>query len=202
MPLIPLQPLLAPLRWLTAHHWLRASDVDACLRFLQPAWALTRIHARVEARRWVAEDMLAIRLRPNGNWPGAQAGQHVQLFIERDGVRLSRSYSLTAQADGCIEIAVRRQPEGRVSAWLCEHLSIGDCVELGAPRPAGRDPALRRMGALGAALLGDGVDVIDRHRGHGAEDHLAGGGGGDVGLDVAHVVGVAGQHAEVLAAVG
>ena len=57
---IPLQPLLAPLRWLTAHHWLRAADVDACLRFLQPAWALTRIHARVEARRWVAEDMLAI----------------------------------------------------------------------------------------------------------------------------------------------
>lgn len=163
MPIIPLrltrtlQPWLTPLRWLADHHWLRASDVDACLGFLQPTWALTRIHARVEARRWVAQDMLAIRLRPNGNWPGAQAGQHVQLFIERNGVRLSRSYSLTAQADGCIEIAVRRQPEGRVSAWLCEHLSVGDCVELGSPYGELRWP---QEGAVLLAAAGSGITPL------------------------------------------
>ena len=128
-----LQPLLLALRSLSARGWLREADVDACLGAVQPAWALNRIHARVLSRRWVAEDMLAIRLRPNANWPGARAGQHVQLQVERDGVRLSRSYSLTAVTKDWLEIAVRPQAGGRVSSWLCEQLGQGDCVELGQP---------------------------------------------------------------------
>ena len=128
-----LQPLLVLLRALTARGWLREADVDAWLGALQPAWSLKRIHARVLSRRWVAEDMLALRLRPNANWPGARAGQHVQLLIERDGVRLGRSYSLTAVTADWLEIAVRPQAGGRVSSWLCEQFEQGDCVELGLP---------------------------------------------------------------------
>ena len=124
--------LLRPLRYLVARGWLRESDVDAWLRLLHPALRLNRVLARVCAREWVAEDMLALTLQPNGNWRGAQPGQQVQLYVERDGVRLSRSYSLTrVSADGRLQIAIKRQVGGRVSPYLLECLAVGEVLELG-----------------------------------------------------------------------
>lgn len=124
--------VLRPLRMLVAHGWLRESDADAGLALLHPALRLNRVFARVMQRQWVADDMLELTLRPNGNWRGAQSGQHVQLYLEREGVRLSRSYSLTAvQADGSLKIAIKQQPGGRVSPHLLEHLAVGDTLELG-----------------------------------------------------------------------
>lgn len=125
--------LLHPLRVLVARGWLRESDVDAALALLHPALRLNRVFARVVQRQWVAEDMLELTLRANGNWRGAKPGQHLQLYLERDGVRLSRSYSLTAlQAGGRLQVAIKHQPGGRVSPYLLEHLAVGDVLELGA----------------------------------------------------------------------
>ncbi|MEK1905967.1 MAG: iron-sulfur cluster-binding domain-containing protein [Pseudomonas sp.] len=125
--------LLEPLRWLVARRWLREAEVDAVLAWLQPAWRLNRVFARVEGRDWVSDDMLALRLRCNGNARGWQAGQHVQLFMVLDGVRHSRSYSLTrVSAGGCIELAIRRQPGGRLSNRLLDHLAVGSLLELGS----------------------------------------------------------------------
>lgn len=137
MPLIPFAlarscaPLLRPIRMLVEGAWLRESDVDLLLTSLHPAWRLNRVFARVDSRKWVAEDMLALTLRPNGNWRGARPGQHVQVYVEQRGVRLSRSYSLTAlHADGSLEIAVKRQPDGRVSPQLLETVVVGQVLEL------------------------------------------------------------------------
>ncbi|QRY79841.1 ferredoxin reductase [Pseudomonas sp. PDNC002] len=140
MSLLPLsglrliEPVLVPLRALVRRQWLRESDVDAVLRACNRAWSLRRVFARVEARQWVADDMLELRLRPNAHWRGARPGQHVQLYVERDGVRCSRSYSLTRIAeDGCLEFAVKLQPGGRVSSFLLHQLCVGDVLELGRP---------------------------------------------------------------------
>ncbi|HWV09693.1 MAG TPA: ferredoxin reductase, partial [Pseudomonas sp.] len=71
MPLIPFAwartrlPWLRPVRALVARRWLRESEVDAVLAVLHPALRLNRVFARVEERRWVADDMLALTLRPN-----------------------------------------------------------------------------------------------------------------------------------------
>lgn len=124
--------LLRPLRVLVAQGWLRESDVDAGLALLHPALRLNRVFARVTGRQWVADDMLELSLQANGNWRGAKSGQHVQLYLEREGVRLSRSYSLTTvQADGSLKIAIKQQPGGRVSPHLLQHLAVGDTLELG-----------------------------------------------------------------------
>ena len=123
---------LQPLRRLCAAGWLREADVDLCLRLLHPALRLNRVFARVEARRWVADDVLAIELRCNGNTRDWRAGQHVQLYLEQDGVRHGRSYSLASvAADGRIELAIKRQPGGRLSNVLLDHLEVGEVVELG-----------------------------------------------------------------------
>ncbi|MFV3372413.1 ferredoxin reductase [Pseudomonas sp. NY15435] len=127
-------PLLSPLRALVHGQWLRESDIDAVLRACNSGWSLQRVFARVEARQWVADDMLELRLRPNAHWRGARPGQHLQLFVERDGIRHSRSYSLTRVADdGCLEFAVKLQPGGRISPFLLQQLCVGDVLELGQP---------------------------------------------------------------------
>ncbi|MET1078540.1 MAG: ferredoxin reductase [Pseudomonas sp.] len=134
--------LLHPVRWLTARGWLREAEVDAVLARLHPSWRLQRVFARVERRQWVAEDMLALTLRPNGNWPGARPGQHLQLYLECDGVRLCRSYSLTAQhPDGSLEIAIKRQPDGRLSNPLLDRVEVGQVLELGTVAGELRWPA-------------------------------------------------------------
>lgn len=125
--------LLRPLRFLVARGWMRESDVDVGLALLHPTLRLNRVFARVMRRQWVADDMLELTLRANGNWRGAKPGQHLQLYLERDGIRLSRSYSLTAvQADGSLQVAIKLQPGGRVSPYLLERLAVGDVLELGA----------------------------------------------------------------------
>jgi stearoyl-CoA 9-desaturase NADPH oxidoreductase len=138
MPLIPfawvraVAPFLAPVRTLVAQAWLREADVDAVLHALHPAWRLNRVLAQVVAREWVAADMLALTLRCNGNARGWQPGQHVQLFLEQAGVRLSRSYSLTAvHSDGRIELAIKRHADGRLSNYLLDHVAVGQVLELG-----------------------------------------------------------------------
>jgi len=149
-------PWLRPLRFLARRRWVRESDIDMVLAALHPAWRLNRVFARVEARRWVADDMLALTLRANGNWQGPRPGQHVQVYLEQQGVRLCRSYSPTALgADGTLEIAVKRQPGGRVSPRLVDWLAVGHVLELG--------PAYGELhwdlGSPGAVLLAAGSGI-------------------------------------------
>jgi len=126
-----LTPCLAPLRWLVKHGWLRAADVDWWLQRLHPLLSLERVYARVVSRRWVADDMLAMTLRCNGNAMDWRPGQHVQLYWQHQGARLSRSYSLTAvQGNGTVELAIKRQPGGKLSEALLDELAVGGCVEL------------------------------------------------------------------------
>lgn len=127
-----LAPLLVPLRALVARGWLRESEVDLVLAWLHPTWRLNRMFARVEARSWVSDDLLALRLRCNGNARGWRPGQHVQLYLPIDGVRHGRSYSLTRVGRAGVELGIRRQPGGRFSCHLLDHLAVGDLVELGA----------------------------------------------------------------------
>ncbi len=141
-----IQPLLAPLCSLVRNQWLREADVDGLLRHAHPLASLNRHYARVEARYWVADDMLALRLRPNAHaGRGARPGQHLQLLAERDGVRVGRSYSLTRMADERLEIAVKRHPGGRVSSLL---------VRTPGGRPACRVATRARRSALADAGRG------------------------------------------------
>lgn len=142
-------PPLRPLRALVAHAWLREADVDQLLQWLHPAWRLNRVLAQVCAREWVAEDMLALTLRCNGNAGAWRPGQHVQLFLELAGVRLSRSYSLTAvHADGRIELAIKRHAGGRLSNFILDHLAVGQVLELGQASGSLHWPADATAGVL------------------------------------------------------
>jgi len=69
------------------------------------------------------------------DWPGHLAGQHVDVRLTApDGYSTQRSYSIASAAEGeLIELTIERLPDGEVSPYLSEVLSIGDQIELRGP---------------------------------------------------------------------
>jgi ferredoxin-NADP reductase len=120
---------------LNPRRWLQPAVFDFWARHFNRTWSAERILARVIERRTASSRATTLVLKPNRHWPGARAGQHLDVIVELQGVRHRRSYSLSAppRADGCIEITVADVEGGRVSPVLARMTRIGDVLELSAP---------------------------------------------------------------------
>jgi ferredoxin-NADP reductase len=68
-------------------------------------------------------------------WPGHDAGQHVDVRLRADdGYTAVRSYSIANAAQGDrVELTVERLPDGEVSPYLAETIEPGDPLELRGP---------------------------------------------------------------------
>lgn len=115
------QPLIAP------------QVFDFWASRFNPIWSWERPLARIVDRRVESADTATLWLRPNGHWSGSKPGQHVNVSAQIDGVRVTRSYSLTnaPSADGCVAISVKAMEAGKLSQHLCRDASVGDVLELG-----------------------------------------------------------------------
>ncbi|MFG3659747.1 ferredoxin reductase [Streptomyces sp. NPDC047706] len=96
------------------------------------------------------------------DWPGHQAGQHVDMRLTaEDGYSTQRSYSLASAPDGeSVELTVQRVDDGEVSPYLTDDLAVGDPVELRGPvggwfvwRPEQKEPVLLVGGGSGLVPL-------------------------------------------------
>ena len=69
------------------------------------------------------------------DWPGHQAGQHVDVRLTaEDGYQAERSYSIaSAPGDSRLALTVETLEEGEVSPYLTEELHAGDKLELRGP---------------------------------------------------------------------
>ena len=95
-------------------------------------------------------------------WLGHAAGQHLDVRLTApDGYSTQRSYSIASAVDGeLVELTVERLPDGEVSPYLSEVLSIGDQIELRGPiggwfvwDPDDDSPALLVAGGSGVVPL-------------------------------------------------
>jgi len=96
-------------------------------------WTWDRPRARLVAREEAAKGAVTLWLRPNRHWAGFRPGQHVNLGVEIEGIRHTRSYSLTEppRADGLLAITVKAVEAGRVSQYLHGQARAGEVFELG-----------------------------------------------------------------------
>lgn len=120
--------------------------VDRYLEQLRPSWVGDEVRARVVAVRRETPDVATLTLRPGRGWPRAEAGQHVQVGVEVDGRRRTRSFSVASSAqrtDGCLEITVKAHADGVVSRHLVDHAGRGLTVALSAPAGDFTLPATR-----------------------------------------------------------
>ncbi len=101
---------------------------------LDATWSWQTPLARIVAREQTAKDCVTLILKSNRHVQPFLAGQHVQVTVEINGARVSRSYSpsLHSVRDGTFSITVKRMQGGKVSAWLCSEACIGQVVEIGA----------------------------------------------------------------------
>src|SRR6201997_4825699 len=70
------------------------------------------------------------------DWPGHAAGQHVDVRLTApDGYSAVRSYSIASAPNSRqrIEITVERLPNGEVSPYLTEEVTVDDRLELRGP---------------------------------------------------------------------
>ena len=97
------------------------------------SWSWERPLARIIDRRQESADAVTLTLRANGHWRGFNAGQHINVTAEIDGVRVTRSYS-PSSAPGSrrmLQITVKAIDGGRLSRHLCRIARVGDVLELG-----------------------------------------------------------------------
>ncbi len=121
----PLKRLLRPL--------VKPDIFDFWASRFHRTWTWERPLARLVTREVASADAVTLLFKPNRHWAGHRAGQHVNLGIEIDGIRVTRSYSLTSppRADGLLPITVKAIEGGRVSQYLSRDARIGDIVDLG-----------------------------------------------------------------------
>lgn len=70
------------------------------------------------------------------DWPGHASGQHVDVRLTApDGYSAIRSYSIASAptTERRVELTVERLPDGEVSPYLTQQLTIGDPLELRGP---------------------------------------------------------------------
>jgi stearoyl-CoA 9-desaturase NADPH oxidoreductase len=106
---------------------------DFWVQKLNPTLSWDRCLARIEARQVEARDTVSLTLKPNGRFGGFQPGQHLNVTVEVNGVRLTRSYSPSdaVRTDGRIRLTIKAIPGGKVSQHLVHHSQVGDVIELG-----------------------------------------------------------------------
>jgi ferredoxin-NADP reductase len=95
---------------------------------------LTWRQARVVELIDETADVRSIVLDPP-DWPGHQAGQHVDVRLTaEDGYQAQRSYSIaSAPEDDHLVLTVERLADGEVSPYLVGELRVGDELELRGP---------------------------------------------------------------------
>lgn len=152
----------SPLRWFFQSDWLRPLNdrtaINDLLGQMHPLWSLDQVRARVEAVVTETPDTKTFLLRANRHWKGFQAGQHVVVELEINGVRHHRTYSLSS-APGTgrmMAITVKRQSDGKVSEWMHRSLRRGDVLGLS---PAMGDFTLPKTPPQNVLLLSAGSGV-------------------------------------------
>jgi ferredoxin-NADP reductase len=94
------------------------------------------LNLRVSEIREETESTTTFRMvSQDGYLPPFQAGQYINLFLEVDGVRTSRPYSIASSPTqlAYYDVTVRRVEDGFVSSYLLKEVSVGDTFQSTSP---------------------------------------------------------------------
>lgn len=111
---------------------LYGSSVSETINLYHPK----RLSLKVTGISQATQSAKTFKLVSTENYlPPFQAGQYINLFVEVDGVRTSRPYSIASPPNqgGYYEITVRRVNDGFISNYLLDEVKAGDVFESTSP---------------------------------------------------------------------
>ncbi|MBL1271082.1 MAG: ferredoxin-NADP reductase [Marinobacter maritimus] len=128
-----------------ALHWLGkqlfnrndpAAFFDPLLEQISPMLVQGHTPARIEQVIQETPDTRTFVLKPVARWAGFQAGQHINISVEVNGVLRSRTFSLSSSPElwaqqGLVTLTIKRLPGGLVTNWLHDKLGCGTVIGLG-----------------------------------------------------------------------
>jgi ferredoxin-NADP reductase len=107
------------------------------LALLNPLLATHALQERVEAVWDETPGARTVLLRPGRGWRPHRAGQFVSVGVPIDGVRHTRTYSISSAPDAAARrftITVKAIEGGRVSPFLARRLQPGAYLPIGLPQ--------------------------------------------------------------------
>lgn len=117
--------------WLT-HLGVSTHAFDDTLELINPLLTVHRLHAKVVSKIQETPSACTLELQAGVAFEGLQPGQYVTIAVVINGVRHRRAYS-PRSLDGAVDrfaITVQRQPDGKVSNHVHDHVSVGDVIEI------------------------------------------------------------------------
>jgi ferredoxin-NADP reductase len=112
------------------------------IQSIVPQWTTDAYRARIIGIRDEMDDMYSLVLKPQSglidrDWPNFQAGQFIELMVEKGGSRTLRCFSISSspayfEKTGLIELSIRIQHKGRITPWVRQQLKAGSLVNISA----------------------------------------------------------------------
>jgi len=104
-------------------------------QMFMPQWRADRFRSKLVSIRKESADMYTLIIKPNKNWTGFNAGQYLELTVEKEGAWISRFFSISSspayfQQSGLIEISIRIQEKGQITPWLPQALKAGSVLNI------------------------------------------------------------------------
>lgn len=103
------------------------------LQHANPLWSLDQALGKIVAKQHAAHDMVSLKIKVNRHFEMGRAGQHHPVFIEINGRRYERTYSLTQLDAQHVLLTVKKVETGKVSTWFCDQAQVNDVISFGQP---------------------------------------------------------------------
>ena len=135
------------------------SPIERYVDLFDPTWSRRDVRAQITKVKHQTLRSATLTLRPNANWKGFEAGQHIGVTVEIDGALITRFYSPASAATkrkSEIEITVTAHPKGKVSSYLVEHARPGMVVGMS---PAEGDFVLPALHPRNVLLISGGSGI-------------------------------------------
>lgn len=117
--------------------WIDGPALNFFLEEINPRWSLIETRAVVREVIEETHDTKSFVLKPGWGWRRFKPGQHIGVCVEIDGIQHRRRYSISSapvtRRRDPITITVKREPGGRVSEYMHQHIRTGDILGLSAP---------------------------------------------------------------------
>src|SRR3954454_1261133 len=111
-----------------AESLVHPNPIERYVGIIDPVWSRRDVRATITSIEWQTARSATITLKPNGNWNGFEAGQHIGVTVSVNGVLTTRYYSPAGSAErgsDLIELTITAHPRGKVSNHLVENARPG-----------------------------------------------------------------------------